>query len=244
MMGHPLLRQQLAKHFSPLFNNRPLDPNSQILVTNGALGAIFSVLMNFAKEGDEVLMFEPFFTLYVNNIEFSGATIVTAPMHTTPTGEWQFDFQAFEDAISPKTKVVLLTNPHNPTGKMFTLAEIKQMSDILDKHPHITVLSDEVYFHLTFDGHKHLSFANYSESNWAKTVTVFSAGKMLNCTGWKIGWAIGPAPLIKQAMFTHESIAFNTNVPGQIAVAESLDQAFGHEYEGCSNYLEYTKQVF
>lgn len=125
---------------------------------------------------------------------------------------------------------MLLNNPHNPTGKVFTADDIQQLSEILDRNPHIKVLSDEVYFHLTFDGRKHLSFANYSESNWEKTITVFSGGKLLNCTGWKIGWAIGPANLIKQALFVHESIAFNTNVPGQIALAKSLNQAFNQPY--------------
>ena len=76
------------------------------------------------------------------------------------------------------------------------------------------MLSDDVYFHLPFDGRKHVSFANYSKSNWEKTITIFSAGKMLNCTGWKIGWAVGPAQLIQQAMFVHEAMSFNTNVPG------------------------------
>lgn len=75
---------------------------------------------------------------------------------------------------------------------MFTEHEIKKLSEILDRHPHVTVLSDDVYFHLPFDGRKYISFANYSQSNWKKTVSVFSAGKMLNCTGWKIGWMVGP----------------------------------------------------
>lgn len=140
-------------------------------------------------------MFEPYFTLYVNNIEFSGAKIVTAPMFTQDN-EWQFDFEAFRQKLSAKTKLVILTNPHNPTGKMFTLEEIKKISTILDEYPQITVLSDEVYFHLAFDQKQHLHFTSYGK-NWERTITVFSAGKLLNSTGWKIGWAIGPAQLIK-----------------------------------------------
>jgi aspartate/methionine/tyrosine aminotransferase len=143
-------------------------------------------------------------------------------MTTNESGEWFFDFTAFEKAINSNTKIVLLTNPHNPCGKMFSAAEVKQMSEILDKHPHVMVITDDVYFHLPFDGRKHVSFASYSKSNWEKTITIFSAGKMLNCTGWKIGWAIGPSRLIKQAMFVHEAMSFNTNVPGQIAIARSL----------------------
>ena len=92
--------------------------------------------MNLVGPGDEVLMFEPYYTQYVNHIEFAGAKIVTAPMVVSPiTGEWLFNFKAFENSITKKTKLVLITNPHNPSGKIFTEQEIKQLSEILDKHP-------------------------------------------------------------------------------------------------------------
>ena len=192
-------------------------------MTNGAIGALYSAIMNFVGSDDEVLMFEPYYSQYINHIEFAGAKIVTAPMTTNEEGEWFFDFVAFENSITKKTKIVLLTNPHNPCGKMFSEADVKKMTEILDRHPHILVISDDVYFHLPFDGKKHVSFAKYNKSNWEKTITIFSVGKMLNCTGWKIGWAIGPSRLIQQAMFVHEAMSFNTNVAGQIAIARSLD---------------------
>lgn len=93
-------------------------------MTVGAIGSIFSVLLNFAGPGDEVLLFEPYFTIYVNNIDFSGAKIVTAPMNINEKGEWYFDFEIFESKINERTKVVLITNPHNPTGKIFTESEV------------------------------------------------------------------------------------------------------------------------
>lgn len=129
--------------------------------------------------------------------------------------EWYFDFDIFEKSITPKTKMVILTNPHNPTGKIFTEAEIKKLTEILKKHPQVTVLSDDVYYFLPFDGRKYVNFANYCPENWAKTITVFSSGKMLNATGWKVGWTIGPQELVSQAMFVHECSTFNVNVPGQ-----------------------------
>ena len=94
--------------------------NTEVLVTNGAIGSIFATIMNLVSEGDEVLMFEPYYTQYVNHIEFAGAKIVTAPMVTNHSGEWLFDLKAFENSITEKTKLVILTNPHNPSGKMFT----------------------------------------------------------------------------------------------------------------------------
>lgn len=129
---------------------------TEVLVTVGAIGSIFSVLLNFAGPGDEVLLFEPYFTLYVNHIDFSGAKIVTAPMLTNDKGEWFFDFDTFESKINEKTKVVLITNPHNPTGKLFTVEEIKKLTEIMDRHPHVTILSDDVYFHLPFDNREHI----------------------------------------------------------------------------------------
>lgn len=122
--GHPLLREKISQHFSSIVGRDKLDPNSEVLVTNGAIGAIYSVIMNLVGAGDEVLMFEPYYTQYVNHIEFAGAKIVTAPMFQDSNNQWQFNFDVFEKSITPKTKLVLITNPHNPSGKMFTLAEI------------------------------------------------------------------------------------------------------------------------
>ena len=111
---------------------------------------------------------------------------------------WQFDFDLFEQSINEKTKVVFLNNPHNPSGKVFDLKDMERLTDILNKHPNIYVICDEVYYLFPFDRKQHYSFANFDQ-NFKKTITVFSAGKMLNVTGWKVGWCIGPENLIKAA---------------------------------------------
>lgn len=196
MDGHMELRTQIAKHFSPLFKGRNIDPTSEVLVTNGAIGAIYAAVNNLVGPGDEVLMFEPFYSQYVNHVEFAGGKPVTAPMSTDADGKWSFDFDHLEKLINENTKLLMITNPHNPSGKIFTEAEIKRLTEMLDKHPQVTVLADDVYFFLPFDGRKHVSFANYSESNWKKTINIFSSGKMMNATGWKVGWAIGPKDLV------------------------------------------------
>lgn len=183
-------------------------------MTNGAIGAIHSIINNLCQEGDEVMMFEPYYSQYVNIVEFSGATPVTCPMNVNDKGEWNFDFDHLEKSITENTKLLMITNPHNPSGKIFTEAEIAKLSAILDKHPQVTVLADDVYYFLPFDGRKFHSFANYSESNWKKTISVFSAGKLMNATGWKVGWMIGPDDLVMQSKFSHEATCFNTNVPG------------------------------
>ena len=244
MDGHPELRTSVAKNFSTLFNGREICPNSEVLVTNGAIGAIYAAVNNLVNPGDEVLMFEPFYSQYINHVEFAGGKPVTAPMHCSPDGKWSFDFAALESRLNERTKLLMITNPHNPSGKIFTYDEIAKLSAILEKHPQVTVLADDVYYFLPFDNRKYVSFANFSEANWEKTINIFSSGKMLNATGWKIGWAIGPADLIRQTKFSHEAHTFNLNVPGQIAVARSLDQAFNQEFEGCRNYFEYVCKVF
>lgn len=118
---------------------------------------------------------------------------------------------------------MLITNPHNPTGKCLTQSDIEKISEILDrKAPHAWVISDDVYDFLTFDGRSHIPFASYG-NNWERTVTLYSAGKLMNCTGWKIGWVVGPPAPVKQAALIHEAAVFNLNVPGQVAVGWSLD---------------------
>ena len=218
MTGHPHLREKLSEHFSKYFKNglqnRDINPNSEVLVTCGAMGALQSALMNLVGPGDEVLMFEPYFTSYCSHIEFSGAEIKTAPMYVDENREWQHNWEAFEKEITDKTKVVLITNPHNPTGKLWTQPDIERLSSILEKHPKIKVISDDVYYFLPFDQRKYITFADHSPENWAKTLNIFSAGKLLNCTGWKIGWAIGPSDLLRRATQVHEASTFNVNVPG------------------------------
>lgn len=170
--------------------------NKNILVTNGACGALSASIMNLCGKGDFVHTFEPFFSQYINQIEFAGAECRPSPMHTDEEGAWHFDFDHFEKSLDENSKVLILNNPHNPTGRVFTEDEIARVSKILEKHPQVTVLADEVYFHLPFGGRKMVSFANYSEANWNKTINIFSFGKMLNCTGWKLGFCIAPAHMI------------------------------------------------
>lgn len=211
--GDPLLRQKIAERWEKHFNGRKLDANKNVLVTNGAIGSIYSVINNLVGKGDVVHMFEPYFTQYINHIEFAGADCCTSPMHCDDQGAWSFDFDHLEKSLNENSKILMITNPHNPTGKMFTEEDIARLSQIMEKWPQCTILNDEVYWHLPFDGRKLVSFPNYSEANWAKTVNVFSAGKMYNATGWKIGWCIGPEELIQQAFYVHEASVFTNNVP-------------------------------
>jgi len=242
--GHLELRNAIAKWWKPHFNGREINPLKEVLVTNGAIGAIYSIINNMVGKGDFVHMFEPYYTQYINIIEFAGAESRTSPMSTNEKGEWAFDFDHFENSLDENSKLVILNNPHNPSGRVFTAEEMDRLSAILEKWPQVTVLNDEVYFHLPFDGRKITSFANLSQANWDKSVNVYSAGKMLNCTGWKIGWCIGPDRLIAQAFYSHEATTFTNNVPGQVAIARAMEKMWTMEYEGYANYFVYTQAVF
>ncbi len=243
VIGHATLRSEIAKWWSPYFNGRELNPATDVLVTTGAIGAVYCIIENLCTKGDTVHMFEPYYTCYINCIEFAGANCSTSPMYTDKDGNWHFDFDHFEKSLNENSRLLILNNPHNPTGRLFTDEEMQRMTKILEKWPKVTVLNDEVYFFLPFDGKKMLSFANYGD-NWHKTINVYSARKMLNCTGWKVGWAIGPAALVKQAFYVHESSSFNSNVPGQVAIAKVMETMWTKEYEGHKNYFEYCVKVF
>lgn len=199
--------------------------------------------MHFLKDDEELLMPSPYYVNYVNYAEFAGAKPVCSPMKVVVDEQgnrtWQYDWENFESLITDKTKVVFLTNPHNPTGKMFTMEDIEILTNILDKRPDILVVADDVYFHLPFHGEKlpYYSFASY-KNNWERTVSVFSVGKLFSCTGWKTGWVVGPADLIKHISYVHESSCFVINVPSQVAVASALDDMH-KPYQGHSNYIEY-----
>ncbi len=120
--------------------------------------------------------------------------------------------EVFQNSINHKTKILILNNAHNPTGKLFTRTEIEAISAILDEYPDITVLSDDVYEFLTYDHSDYTFFASVG-NNWHRTVTVFSGGKVFTATGWKVGWAIGPADYIKQALQMHFITVFCVNAP-------------------------------
>jgi len=110
--------------------------------------------------------------------------------------EFKLDLDSLKAALNEKTRLIILNTPHNPTGKVFSRAELLEITEILEGFPHVFVISDEVYDFLTFDDHEHVMFANL-KNNWEKTITVFSGGKQFSCTGWKIGWSIAPADIIR-----------------------------------------------
>jgi aspartate/methionine/tyrosine aminotransferase len=145
----------------------------------------------------------------------------TVPLTVNTLNEWVFDADLLASTITDKTRLLILNTPHNPTGKCFTLDELDQITDIVKRFPNLTILADEVYDFLTFDGYKHVPFASIGD-NWNRTITVYSGGKLMNATGWKVGWAIAHPQLLKLGGIINNNMFYCQNTPGQVAMSQAL----------------------
>lgn len=223
------MKKALAAAYSPYYG-RAIDPDTEITITTGANEGILSAVMGFVEPGDEVIIFEPFFDQYVPNIEMAGGIVKYVPIRPPPTGstsntsaaDWKIDTDELERAITPKTRMMILNTPHNPIGKILSESELTAIADICVKHS-ILVLSDEVYDALYYKPFERIATLD-PEIN-ALTLTVGSAGKSFYCTGWRVGWLLGPANLIKHVAAAHTRICYNSPSPLQEAAAVGFEQA-------------------
>ncbi|KAJ7638695.1 pyridoxal phosphate-dependent transferase [Roridomyces roridus] len=226
--GRMRLRQAIKSFYDPEFN-RQLDVETEILVTSGANEGQYSVFVAFLEQGDEVIMFEPFFDQYLPSVTFNGGKPVYVPLHPPGSGgkstsnEWTIDLDELRAAITPRTKMIIVNTPHNPVGKVFTRAELEGIAALAEEF-NLIVMADEVYDCLTFDGKEHVRIANLP-GMWDRTVTVGSAGKAFAATGWRIGWLIGPEYIIRPTLAATTRIVFCSNSPLQEAAAAGLEQA-------------------
>lgn len=227
--GRPRLRQALKNHYDHQFG-RDLDVESEILVTSGANEGQYSVFVAFLEQGDEVIMFEPFFDQYLPSVTFNGGKPVYVPLHPPPhsqekttSDDWKIDFDELRRAITPRTKMIIVNTPHNPVGKVFTRHELEQIAALSIEH-NLLVMSDEVYDCLLFDNKEHVRIATLP-GMWERTVTVGSAGKSFAATGWRVGWLIGPESIISPTLAATTRIVFCTNSPLQEAAAAGLELA-------------------
>lgn len=217
--GHPHLVQVLANDYSEQLNHK-IDPNKEVLATVGASEALFLAITSFVEANDEVIIIEPAFDIYLGALKMAKAKVKT----TSLDRDLNLDWENLESVLSQNTKMLILNTPHNPSGKVFTKAELEKLASILKKYPNCIVLSDEVYEHLVYDDNKHISFASLPEM-YKRTITVSSAGKTFSTTGWKVGWAIGPERLIKKLQFTQQWVVFSVSKPHQEAIANSIIKA-------------------
>ncbi|KAI4094248.1 MAG: hypothetical protein LQ344_002327 [Seirophora lacunosa] len=227
--GRPRLKKAVAKAYSPLFG-RDIDPETEVTITTGANEGMLSAFMGFIEPGDEVIVFEPFFDQYISNIEMPGGTIRYVPLQPPKNGgtelssaaDWTIDMSLLEKAITQKTKMMVINTPHNPVGKIFSKAELQAIGDLCVKR-NILILSDEVYDRLPFAPFTRI--ATLSPAIAERTLTVGSAGKNFYCTGWRVGYLIGPAELIRYVAAAHTRICFSSVSPLQEAAAVGFERA-------------------
>lgn len=215
-MGILPLRQAIADNYQRLYDYT-VDPLSEVVVMNGATEAIFCTCLALLNPGDEVVILEPCYDSYLASINLTGAKVIPV---TLKAPDFHFDIEELKAAITDKTKLLIVNNPHNPTGKVFSASEIKIIGDLAKKHD-FYLLSDEVYEFLTFDL-PHKPTATYDNLK-DRTITISSTGKTFGLTGWKIGWAVGPVNLIKAIHNVHQFSTFCVAHPLQVAMAHALN---------------------
>ncbi len=217
-LGVPALRQAIARHQQRHYGI-DLDPDSQVVVTTGCTEGIAAALLGLVDPGDEVVVLEPYYDSYVAMIQMAGG--VRRPV-TLRAPDFRLDADELRAAIGPRTRFLLLNSPHNPTGTVLTPRELRSVAEVAIEHD-LVVITDEVYEHLTFEDHQHVPLATLP-GMFERTLTLSSAGKSYSFTGWKIGWATGPAELVGAVLAAKQWLTFTSGSPLQPAIAYALDE--------------------
>jgi N-succinyldiaminopimelate aminotransferase len=218
--GVPALRQAIARHQQRHYGIE-LDPDREVVVTTGCTEGIAAALLGLVDPGDEVVVLEPYYDSYVAMLQMAGG--VRRPV-TLRAPDFRLDADELRAAVTPRTRFVLLNSPHNPTGTVLTPAELQAVADVAIEHD-LTVITDEVYEHLTFADdvqHAHVPISTLP-GMFERTLSLSSAGKSYSVTGWKVGWATGPAELVSAVLAAKQWLTFTSGAPLQVAIAAALD---------------------
>jgi len=197
---------------------RNVDSQTEILVTAGATQGIFTALQAFVSHGQEVIILDPSYDCYEPAVILSGGTPIRIPLNTDFTPNWE----NIEAAFSDKTAMIIVNNPHNPSGRILHSSDIEKLEGILEKHPKTLLMSDEVYEYITFE-EKHIS-ANTRKKLIEKTIIISSFGKTFHITGWKIGYVVAPENLMIEIKKVHQFLVFSVNSVAQVALSNYLDK--------------------
>jgi len=216
MTGVPLLRQRVADKIEALYGHR-YDADSEITITAGATQAILTAILAVVHPGDEVIVLEPCYDSYAPNIELAGGRVVRVPLRP---GSFRPDFARIAAALSPRTRLIVVNSPHNPSATVWTPAEWQQLAALLAP-TEVLLISDEVYEHMVFDGQPHIS-ASSVPALASRAFVVSSFGKTFHVTGWKVGTVAAPAPLSAEFRKVHQFNVFTVNTPVQHGLARYL----------------------
>jgi N-succinyldiaminopimelate aminotransferase len=222
LAGVPELRQAISRQRADRYQMEYC-PDSEIAVTVGATEAVTAAILGLCEPGDEVVVFEPYYDAYGAAIAMAGAVRRPVALRPGRGGMFEFDPAELRAAVTTRTRLLLLNSPHNPTGKVFTRSELELIAAICELHD-IVAITDEVYEYLTYDGADHIPLASLPGMR-RRTLSVSSAGKTFGVTGWKVGWACGPAPLVRALLAAKQYLTFAGGTPFQLAVATGLEQA-------------------
>jgi len=236
MPGWRALMDSIAEKAEFLYQTK-INAATEITITPGGTYAIYSALTTILQPDDEVIVFEPAYDSYIPNIEINGAKAVTISL-VYP--DYHIDWAAVQNAVTPKTKAIIINSPHNPTGSVISEEDIKQLRKIVDG-TNIFIISDEVYEHLIFDNIPHQSILRYPDL-LQRSFVCFSFGKVYNCTGWKLGYCIAPEPLMKEFRKVHQFNCFSCHTPSQVALAEFLKNK--DAYLSLSSFMQEKRDYF
>lgn len=229
MAGYGPLREAIAQKVKRLYNT-VIDADKNITITPGGTYAIYSAITSVIHPGDEVIVFEPAYDSYIPNIEINGGKAIRLALRYP---DYSIDWDAVRSAITPRTRMILINSPHNPTGAVLGENDIAELRSIV-AGTDIIIMSDEVYEHLIFDGKTHHSMLRYPDL-LERSFVAFSFGKVYNCTGWKLGYCIAPEAFTKEFRKVHQFNCFTCNSPMQVALSQFLQ----HE----EAYLNLGKQL-
>ena len=201
----------------------PVDPETEVTVCCGSTEAMVSTLLAICNPGDEVIVFEPFYENYGPDSVLSGARPCFVKLRPpgSPDGEWSFDPQELRSAFHPQTKAIIVNTPNNPTGKVFTQAELELIRGLCVEF-NVLCITDEIYEHILYDGTKHVSMASLDEMK-ERTVTINSLSKTYSVTGWRVGWTIAPPTITNAIRKVHDFLTVGAPAPLQAAGATALD---------------------
>jgi N-succinyldiaminopimelate aminotransferase len=216
LRGEAVLRASIAAH-AARFYGQEVDPVTEISITSGVTEALHAAFLSIVDPGDEVIVFEPFYDCYVPGIRLAGGTPVAVTLHAP---SFRFDARELLRAFSPATKAIILNTPHNPTGTVYSTEELRLIAELCQEFD-VLAISDEVYEHIVYDGAAHVRLATLPGMA-ERTLTLSGAGKTFSCTGWRIGWAIGAAPLQEALCRLRQFTVFAAPTPFQFAIAAAL----------------------
>ena len=230
LFGIKELREEISRKFSSQYQVE-YHPDSEINVTAGATQGIFTVISAFVEKDDEVIIFEPAYDCYEPAIILNGGIVKNVKMIYP---DYEINWDEVKNLVSEKTKMIVINNPNNPSGKILKQNDIDELIKIV-KDTNIIILSDEVYENITFDGKSHLTLAKYSELK-ERTFVVGSFGKLLHITGWKIGYILAPSELMNEFRKVHQYNVFCVNTPAQYAIAKYLQNI--QDFSKTSTFFE------